>query len=82
MVDRSFPVRSDDKATLEKLTNELQWMNRKTKETVKMDIYHCDHLIDFTDRLKFRGNEYYLVSNEVSQTQTELKQSITMVRWY
>lgn len=82
MVDRSFPVRSDDIATLQKLTDELQWMNRKTKETVKMDIYHCDHLIDFTDRLKFNGNEYYLVSNDAAQTQTELKQTITIVRWY
>ena len=38
--------------------------------------------VDFSERVRFRGHEYYLVSNAVSQTTKELKQSVQLVRWY
>ena len=78
--DAGFPV--EDDGYLKELTNELKWLNRRIKETVSMDVYLADHVVDFTERVRFRGNEYYLQSNTISQTTRELKQSITLVRWY
>ena len=76
----SFPVEED--SILEELANEIKWLNRKIKETVTLDIYNYNHVVDFTERIKFRGQEYYLVSNIIKQTVRELKQSVTMARWY
>lgn len=47
-----------------------------------MDIYNYNHVVDFTDAIIFKGNNYYLDSNTISQTPTELKQSIQLVRWF
>lgn len=76
----SFPVEED--SILEELANEIKWLNRKIKETVTLDIYNYNHVVDFTERIKFRGQEYYLVSNIIKQTVRELKQTVTMARWY
>lgn len=75
-------VPTDDKDVLLKYTKAVMWLNRKVRETVEMDIYEYDHVVDFTERIKFRGNEYYLSSNKISQTTRELKQTVTLVRWY
>lgn len=80
LFDTEFPVY--DSATLKKLTRDIEWLNRKTEEKITMDIWQYGHLIDFTDRVKYQGNTYYLESNQVSRTPTELRQTITMVRWY
>lgn len=47
-----------------------------------MDIWQYPHLIDFTDRIRYEGHDYYLESNRVIRTPTELKQTIEIVRWY
>ena len=75
-------VPTDDTYVLWKYTQATMWLNRKVKETVEMDIYEYNHVIDFTERIRFRGNEYYLSSNKISQTTRELKQTVTLVRWY
>lgn len=80
LFDTEFPIY--DSATLKKLTRDIEWLNRRTEEKVTMDIWQYGHLIDFTDRIKYQGNTYYLESNQVSRTPTELKQTVTMVRWY
>ena len=80
LFDTEFPI--SDTATLKKLTRDIEWLNRKTEEKVSMDIWQYDHLIDFTDRIKFNGATYYLESNHVSRTPDELKQSVTFIRWY
>lgn len=77
-----FKVPTDDKDVLLKYTKAVMWLNRKVRETVEMDIYEYDHVVDFTERVRFRGNEYYLSSNKISQTTRELKQTVTLVRWY
>ncbi|ORT99033.1 hypothetical protein D081_2212 [Anaerovibrio sp. JC8] len=78
----SVEVPTSDTDKLEAYLSELKWLNRKVKETVTMDIYNYGHVIDFSERVRFRKHEYYLVSNTVSQTTRELKQSIQLVRWY
>lgn len=80
LFDTSFPI--SDTATLKKLTKDIEWLNRKTEEKVSMDIWQYPHLIDFTDRILFYGAAYFLESNQVTQTPRELKQTVTMIRWY
>ena len=80
LFDTSFPI--SDTATLKKLTKDIEWLNRKTEEKVSMDIWQYPHLIDFTDRIIFNGAAYFLESNQVTQTPRELKQTVTMIRWY
>ena len=80
LFDTSFPIK--DTETLKQLTKDIEWLNRKTCETITMDIWQYPHLIDFTDRVRYNGHNYYLESNEVTQTPRELKQSVTLVRWY
>lgn len=80
LFDTEFPIYDSD--TLKKLTRDIEWLNRKTEERLTMDIWQYGHLIDFTDRVKYQGNIYYLESNQVSRTPTELKQTVTIVRWF
>lgn len=80
LFDTEFPIY--DSATLKKLTRDIEWLNRKTEERLTMDIWQYGHLIDFTDRVKYQGNTYYLESNQVSRTPAELKQTVTIVRWF
>ena len=80
LFDTSFPI--SDTAMLKKLTKDIEWLNRKTEEKVSMDIWQYPHLIDFTDKILFNGAAYFLESNQVTQTPRELKQTVTMIRWY
>lgn len=80
LFDTEFPIY--DSATLKKLTRDIEWLNRRTEEKITMDIWQYGHLIDFTDRIRYQGNTYYLESNQVSRTPTELRQTVTMVRWF
>ena len=78
--DGMFPIVEKD--ILEQLTGELKWLNRRTKETVTMNVYNYEHVVDFTDKVKFKGHEYFLEQNQIQQDIKSLKQSLTLVRWY
>ena len=78
--EANFPV--EESEILKGLTRELKWLNRRIKETVTVDIYNYDHVLDFFEKIRLFGYDYFLVSNEISQTTRELKQSIAIVRWY
>lgn len=80
LFDTEFPIKNTD--MLKQLTRDIEWLDRKTEETVSMDIWQYSHVIDFTDKVVFNGNTYYLESNNVTQTPTEVKQSIVLKRWY
>ena len=88
IVDTSFPVRELD--LLYELTDDLLWLNRKVEETVTVDLTskivdgvpELTHIVDFTERVKFNGAEYYLVSNKISFTPRKLIQKLTLIRWY
>ena len=88
LFDTEFPVTGDD--FLRKLTHEIEWLNRKRQEEVSLDIVspvvkgHATirHILDFIERIRLDGNEYFLVSNQVKLTPRSLRQSIRMVRWY
>lgn len=88
LIDPEFPVK--DENYLAMLTEEIEWLNRRTKETVTMEIVsrvrngapEVRHILDFTERVRFEGSEYFLVSNQVTLTPRSLRQSITIARWY
>ena len=81
LIDTSFPVDGQDK--LEELTQAIIWLNRKTEESVMLDVYDYSHVIDFNDKISWHGNTYYLRSNSVSITETvKNKQTLEFVRWY
>ena len=88
LFDTEFPVTGDD--FLRKLTHEIEWLNRKRQEEVSIDIVspiikgraEIRHILDFTERIRLDGNEYFLVSNQVKLTPRSLRQSIRLVRWY
>lgn len=88
LIDTEFPVIGED--YLWELTKAIEWLNRKTQETVTVEILanihngvpDVKHIVDFTERIKFNGNEYFLVSNVVELTPRSLRQTIKMTRWY
>ena len=88
LIDTEFPVVGAD--YLQTLTRAIEWLNRKTLETVTVEIRariqngipDIDHIVDFTERIRFEGHEYFLQSNTVELTPRLLRQTIKMVRWY
>ena len=88
LIDTEFPVVGTD--YLRMLTQEIEWLNRKTQETVTVEIRarirsgvpDIDHIVDFTERIRFEGHEYFLQSNTVELTPRLLRQTIKMVRWF
>ena len=88
LIDTEFPVVGTD--YLRALTREIEWLNRKTQETVTVEIRarirsgvpDIDHIVDFTERIRFEEHEYFLQSNTVELTPRLLRQTIKMVRWY
>ena len=88
LIDTEFPVVGTD--YLRTLTQEIEWLNRKTQETVTVEIrarirsgvHDIDHIVDFTERIRFEGHEYFLQSNTVELTPRFLRQTIKMVRWF
>ena len=88
LIDTEFPVVGAE--YLQTLTKEIEWLNRKTQETVTVEIRarirsgvpDIDHIVDFIERIRFEGHEYFLQSNTVELTPRILRQTIKMVRWY
>lgn len=81
LIDTSFPVEGED--MLQFLTDYIVWLNRKTEETVTVDVYDYPHIIDFNDRVVFGGNRYYLRSNIFTMSAKIInRQSLELVRWY
>ena len=88
LIDIEFPVVGTD--YLRALTREIEWLNRRTQETIMVEIrariqngiLDIDHIVDFTARIRFEGHEYFLQSNTVELTPRLLRQTIKMVRWY
>jgi hypothetical protein len=81
LIDTSFPVDGYD--SLAYLTEQIKWLDRKTEESVTLELYDHPHLIDFNDRIIWHGNTYYLRSNTAQRTETIVnKQTLEFVRWY
>ena len=88
LIDTEFPVVGDEYLWI--LTKAIEWLNRKVQETITVEIHanirdgvpDVEHIVDFTERIRFDGNEYFLVSNSVELNPRSLRQVIKMTRWY
>lgn len=88
LIDTEFPVKDENYLLI--LTQAIEWLNRRTQETVTLEIHanihngvpDVNHIVDFTERIRFEENEYFLMSNAVELTPRSLKQTIRMTRWY
>lgn len=81
LIDTSFPVEGE--SFLQALTTQIMWLDRKTEETVTVEVYDYPHLIDFNDKIVFGGNTYHLRSNTVTISEKIVnRQSLEFVRWY
>jgi len=81
LLDTSFPVDGYDK--LSYLTEQIKWLDRRTEESVTLELYDCPHLVDFNDRIIWHGNTYFLRSNTATRTETIVnRQTLEFVRWY
>ena len=81
LIDTSFPVNGDE--MLEEIFSCIRWLDRKTQETLTMDIFDYNHVFDFNDKFIFDSKEYYLKSNTAIKNQRITnKQTLTLVRWY
>lgn len=81
LIDTSFPVEGE--SVLQALTNQIMWLDRRTEETVTVEVYDYPHLIDFNDKIVFGGNTYHLRSNTATISERIVnRQSLEFVRWY
>ena len=81
LIDTSFPV--DGEAMLKALTDAIIWLDRKTEESITIDVYDYPHVIDFNDKISLGGNIYYLRSNTVTVNEKiRNKQTLEIVRWF
>ena len=88
IVNYSFPIK--EKTIKDKLNEELRWLHHKITETVTLDLIskivngvpEIEHIVDFTDRIIFNDNEYFLVSNHISFTPRKLIQTLQLIRWF
>ena len=87
IADTSYPVRELD--LLLQFKDDLEWLNRKIQVTVNVDLISkvengvpdLKHIVDFTERVKLDGVEYFLVSNNFSLTPRNFIQKLQLVRW-
>jgi predicted SprT family Zn-dependent metalloprotease len=75
---------------LGELTEAINWLNRKRQEEVTLEVVakvrngvsEIQHIVDFTERVRLNGQEYFLVANQVELTPRSLRQKLKLVRWY
>jgi hypothetical protein len=88
LIDTEFPVEGED--FLGELTEAINWLNRKRQEEVTLEVVskvrngvsEIQHIVDFTERVRLNGQEYFLVANQVELTPRSLRQKLKLVRWY
>lgn len=81
LIDTSFPVEGE--SFLQALTNQIMWLDRRTEETITVEVFDYPHLIDFNDKIIFHGNTYHLRSNTATINEKDVnRQSLEFVRWY
>ena len=71
-----------DQETLDSVASAIAALNGKTQETIR-GTYIGGSVLDFTKKIFFDGNEFFLDSNNISVTpERGTRQNFVMVRWY
>lgn len=76
---QTYPVADYD--TLEAIAADLDRYEGAEEIMLQGEIAGGSHVYTFNDKITFNGNTYYIVSNSISQTYNQVRQSITATRW-
>ena len=85
----SSSLPKSDPSLLQLFADEIRAYNRSIQETISLNVISPvvngkikdKHIIDFTDRILYRGNTYYLESNTVTLNTSSFTQALTFTRW-
>jgi len=77
----STNINVSDSDTLSRIVSAIEDLHGKTQEKVTLE-YYGPSLIDFLAMVIYKGNSYYLDSNNIMLTKDKLCQSLTLLRWY
>lgn len=85
----SSSLPKSDPSLLQLFADEIRAYNRSIQETISLNVVSPvvngkikdTHIIDFTDRILYRGNTYYLESNTVTLNTSSFTQALTFTRW-
>lgn len=85
----SSSLPKSDPSLLQLFVDEIRAYNRSIQETISLNVISPvvngkikdKHIIDFTDRILYRGNTYYLESNTVTLNMSSFTQALTFTRW-
>ena len=80
--DTEFPVIGEEYLWI--LTKAIEWLNRKVQETVTVEIQanirngvlDVEHIVDFTERIKFDGNAGTATGTEETTIQNKIHKFI------
>lgn len=75
---KDYPV--CDNASLQMIADALMWLNNKIEKTVTLESYD-ETIFDFSSRILWQGEEYFLVSNNISHEPEKFVQKVEMIRW-
>ncbi len=70
-----------DQDTVNRIRDAIEDLNGKTEESISFS-YLGSRILDFMSTITYKGNIYYLESNNISVKTDGTRQQITMVRWY
>ena len=83
---QQYPIANKDSFSggfgLQQVADSLDYYEGKTEEILSGTIVADNHLYNYQDKIVYNGNEYFLVSNNVTQSASGVRQDITAVRYY
>jgi len=74
-------INVSDSPTLNRIASAIESLNGKTEEKISLT-YFGNNFCDFINKISWRGNVYYLESNNIHKTPEQTMQQIVIVRWY
>ena len=78
-VRQTYPIA--DLSTLQAVGQALDNYEGKTEETLQGEIAGGSHIYTYEDKIVYKGNEYHIVSNNITRSYATVRQNITAVRW-
>ena len=76
---QQYPVA--DLVTLRAIATALDTYEGAEEITIQGEVVGGTHLYNYNDKIVYNGNEYYLISNQVTRTPGATRQNITATRW-
>lgn len=78
----SMNINVSDQDTISSVAADIESLNGKTQERVTL-VYHGSKFIDYTSKIVYNGNKYYLDGNNITiDPDNGTKQALVLLRWY